>query len=150
MRDWTAEDRREAYEERAAIREYCGGYSRAEAETLARDEIRHLVGRNHPETSRQAAQSISGDLDVMREAVRNAIRLAGDAGMTCDEIEVKLNLSHQTVSARCSELHHKFRVIEPSGEKRPTRRGRPAQVYVIRADQPKQLDLVAGGDTRHY
>lgn len=36
--------------------------------------------------------------------IRHELELAGKNGMTCDELEVTLQMRHQTVSSRCSEL----------------------------------------------
>ena len=47
-------------------------------------------------------------------------------GATCDEIELALNISHQTASARCSEL--KASGLIHSIGIRPTRSGRGAAV----------------------
>lgn len=52
---------------------------------------------------------------------------AGDAGVTCDEIEAVTGLSD--VSARMNELARVGRV-RPSQERRPTRNGRSAIVWV--------------------
>jgi hypothetical protein len=61
---------------------------------------------------------------------------AGQAGATCDQLEVELGMSHQTCSARCSELlaiQWIYRKPFGSGyEKRKTRTGRHAAVLVHR------------------
>lgn len=48
-------------------------------------------------------------------------------GLTCDEIERKLHLSHQTASARVRELYLADQIIHHGT--RPTRSGRQARVY---------------------
>jgi DNA-binding transcriptional regulator GbsR (MarR family) len=53
-------------------------------------------------------------------------------GLTCDQIEQQLKLSHQTVSARLSELSGAECVIT-NGEIRVTRYGQHANVYVATA-----------------
>ncbi len=53
----------------------------------------------------------------------------GDA--TADELAVMLEMPHQTVSARMSELKRDER-IEDTGERRPTQLGRPAKVFKVR------------------
>lgn len=60
--------------------------------------------------------------------VLDRIQQAGLTGMTCDEVEVALGLSHQTCSARVNELNG-VGYIKVEG-KRPTRSGRNARVYV--------------------
>ena len=56
---------------------------------------------------------------------------------TCDEAEVALNLSHQSASARFSELKREGK-IEKCGV-RPTRSGCMAAVYVIKPPSFKDL-----------
>lgn len=46
MENYTEDELIEIYEERAAIREYDGGFSRKEAERLAYFDWRRLVGRS--------------------------------------------------------------------------------------------------------
>jgi predicted transcriptional regulator len=78
------------------------------------------------QTSLDAHASI--DTAALRFIVMRAIRESGDVGITCDEIEIMLDMRHQTASARIRELslQHRVRVIG----KRATRSGRMAQVYV--------------------
>ena len=78
-------------------------------------------------TSREAAQSVSEVTGKMRAAILQAIREAPN-GMTTDEIEIALGMSHQTASARVNELFHKYKAIYPAS-RRPTRSGRQAVVY---------------------
>lgn len=82
-------------------------------------------------TSEAAAESIKPDLQRLEKMVRDAIHAAGKDGMTCDEVEVKLNLSHQTASARCTTLKRSGE-IEDCGKRRATRSGRAAAVYISR------------------
>lgn len=69
----------------------------------------------------------------------------GRYGATCDEIEAATGLLHQTCSARMNDLMNEG-VIKPSGFKRSTRRGRPADVYCLAfvptAEAPKQSALL--------
>ena len=60
------------------------------------------------------------------DRIRNSPR-----GATCDDLELRLGVSHQTVSAAIRAMT-KAGMIVDSGEKRPTRTGRPARVYVRR------------------
>jgi predicted transcriptional regulator len=57
--------------------------------------------------------------------------LCGAGGATCSEIELATGLSHQTASARCSELKRDG-VLVASGERRPTQTGSMAAVLVIK------------------
>jgi len=62
----------------------------------------------------------------LRYKVLSTIKARGNA--TCDEIESLLDLSHQSCSARVTELKRDG-LIEDTGEKRLTRQGRKARVY---------------------
>lgn len=100
---------------------------------------KHLrqVGRPWPlpsasgsDTSADAATSMKGKAGAIRLEVLAFIRRRGDAGATADEVQVALSLTHQTGSARVSELANKFELIEDSGRRRKTRSGSKAAVYV--------------------
>lgn len=83
-------------------------------------------------TSTDAFASIQDKLGFLRGEVFKHIKLAGKAGMTCDEVEVESNMLHQTVGPRIKELRDRG-LIEDSGKKRPTRSERPAIVWVAKA-----------------
>lgn len=68
-------------------------------------------------------------MTVKREILELAIR--SPLGITCDETEIRLKRSHQTVSAAISEMVKKG-MIMPSGEYRSTRTGNKAKIYVRR------------------
>lgn len=57
------------------------------------------------------------------------LRQRGDQGATCEEIEHALGMSHQTASARISELR-RDEMIADSGRRRPTTSGRSARVHM--------------------
>lgn len=80
------------------------------------------------DTSREAAESIAKDTNRLRRLVLEEIRDGG--GLTCDECEERLNLRHQTCSARVHELMEAGR-IRDSGMRRKTRSGRNATVWVM-------------------
>ena len=82
------------------------------------------------DTSAAAAESARTKAPFLREQVRAAVA-AHPEGMTCDEAEVALGLSHQTCSARFNELVGRSEIVD-SGNRRPTRSGRKAIVYVVR------------------
>lgn len=63
--------------------------------------------------------------------VMDALFQAGGLGMTCDELEVELGMSHQTCSARCSELKRDGKVLTTT-RRRETRAGCPARVLMAR------------------
>lgn len=80
------------------------------------------------ETSVAAASSMKQASNTIREQVFDVIRLRG--GATDDELEVALQMRHQTVSARRRELVLLGRV-KPSGQRRITRSGRAAEVWTV-------------------
>lgn len=82
---------------------------------------------NAPETSRLAANAIE---PIVADLERRALSELEKGNLTCDELEMILRWSHQTASARLNRLRHK-RLIEDSGERRPTRTGRPAVVWRV-------------------
>ena len=92
----------------------------------------------HPEvpfsnrsTSLAAAHSIAMDLSSMESKVLGVVYRAEGQGVTCDEVEVAMGWSHQTVSARINGLMRK-EMIADSGFTRRTRSGRSAIVWVSR------------------
>jgi predicted HTH transcriptional regulator len=82
------------------------------------------------EQSTEARHSI--DASEIRKRVLDYIKQVGDAGVTCDELEQILELSHQTASARCSELKEQ-KLVDVRGT-RKTRSGRNAGVLIARRD----------------
>lgn len=84
--------------------------------------------------SKAAAESIERDTPRLRRLVREEI--AATDGLTCDEVEERLNLRHQTASARVHELMESGQ-IRDSGMRRKTRSGRTATVWVINALPPR-------------
>lgn len=82
------------------------------------------------ETSQEAAASVEDSAESMRARVKAYIGRMRSIGSTCDEVEVDLDMIHQTASARIRELFL-FGEIEKAGERRKTRRNRNAEVYVV-------------------
>ena len=80
------------------------------------------------DTSLEAAKRIVPHLTALASQVWETIKGESFLGATCDEIEKKLDLSHQTVSARIRELCLKKKIID-SGVRRTTRSGRRAIVW---------------------
>lgn len=80
------------------------------------------------DTSEAAADSIESTGSSMRYKVLAFIKRAGDRGATDDEVEVGLEMRHQTASARRRELVLSGHVHD-SGNRRPTRSGRGATVW---------------------
>ena len=77
------------------------------------------------DTSADAAKAIKPDVLTIRRKVFRALV----DGATCDEIEQTLELTHQTASARVRELAQAG-TIRDSGERRLTRSGRKAIVWI--------------------
>lgn len=67
-----------------------------------------------------------------RYKIIEKINEVGDA--TCSELEILLNLTHQTASARISELK-RDEIIKETGKKRLTQSGRPAHVYKLNEEK---------------
>lgn len=84
-------------------------------------------------TSEAAAESIQPDLQRLEKLVVDAVRARGPSGATSDEIEVLLNLPHQTVSARFAGLKKRGVLIETEAT-RKTRSGRAAGVYLAKSN----------------
>lgn len=85
-------------------------------------------------TSEAAARSMDAQLNELQNLVLNLVRAAGGAGVTCDEVEARLNLRHQTASARINELVRKGKIVD-AGKRRKTRSGRAATVWIVRTTE---------------
>lgn len=81
------------------------------------------------ETSRDAAISMLPHTHTLRRKVYELIKGRGERGITCDEVEVLLDLRHQTASARIRELYLQ-KLIARTGRRRITRSGRGADIYI--------------------
>lgn len=86
---------------------------------------------NATDTSQAAAASVANDTETVRNHVWSYVRSTGLLGATCDDVEQRLGLRHQTASARLWELNHKLGLIGDSGRRRPTTTGRRAIVWVL-------------------
>lgn len=87
---------------------------------------------SNPTTSHDAAVQIKPEAATLRARVLDTIKAAGDSGATDDEIEQATGLVHQTASARRRELALGGKIVD-SGQRRPTRSGRKAIVWVLSA-----------------
>lgn len=83
------------------------------------------------ETSRAAAVSVKNKVPAMKEVVLKEIQMSGSVGFTCEELEARLGMKHQTVSARVRGLFIDG-VIQDIGIKRNTSSGRKAVAWVAR------------------
>ena len=84
---------------------------------------------SEPTTSLEAAVSLAARVHTMRGRVLELIASRGALGATDDEIEVSLDMRHQTASARRRELVLNGSIVF-SGMKRKTRSRRNAQVWI--------------------
>lgn len=95
------------------------------------------------DTSQEAAASIEPHLTELQMRVLECIARAKSRfsfsvhracerhpGLTCQEVETKTGLDHQTVSPRILELR-RMGLIEDSGHRRKTRSGRNAIVWRV-------------------
>jgi len=73
---------------------------------------------------------LTPDLSDMKRRIYLYIMSWRDHGATCDEIEVALDLRHQTASARINEMAASKR-LRNSGRTRLTRGARRAIVWVV-------------------
>jgi hypothetical protein len=86
------------------------------------------------DTSTAAADSLDDNLlSRLRAQIFTIIDLR-PRGATCDEIEIALNLRHQTASARVRELALGGLIFD-TGQRRSTRSGRSARVYRPRRER---------------
>lgn len=83
------------------------------------------------DTSKEAAEKMEPHLGRLQGDVLSHIRSCADYGATDDEIEIHLQLSHQTASARRRELVLAD-LIEDSGDRRRTRSNRKATVWIAK------------------
>lgn len=89
-----------------------------------------------PITSQQAAESMT---NIGPLAYKVLINIATtEHGLTCDEIEKMMDGKHQTISARVNELRDKG-WIKDSGQRRPTRSGRNAIVWIPSYEASNQM-----------
>jgi hypothetical protein len=101
-------------------------------------------------TSDMAAAQIVPASGQIRGYIYDYITSRGPLGATSQEVETALGIVAQTVTPRVLELR-KMGLVYPSGEFRPTRSGRKAQVWVTCSPEPSQkpsnglLGIVADG-----
>lgn len=89
-----------------------------------------LPGHRGVETSVAASQSLAPKLGRLQAAAEQAIRLAGAAGLTADELAAHLKMDRWSIQPRTSELKRLGR-IRDSGQRRPNLSGKAAIVWVI-------------------
>jgi hypothetical protein len=86
-------------------------------------------GHRGVDTSVAAADAMAPKLGRLQVMAAEAIRDAGDHGLTADELAARLDLSRWSIQPRTSELKRKG-VIRDSGQRRPNETGKLAIVWV--------------------
>jgi hypothetical protein len=106
--------------------------------------------QQHSATSIAASEAFQPHQQTARERVRLHIVGCGEYGCTRDEIEVALEMPHQTATARVKELLAR-REIRETTRQRPTRSGRLAFVLVaVVPDEGAQPVLLEAPVKRVY
>ena len=84
----------------------------------------------HVQTSVESRDAMDGSHKSNRwkQIIFENVCLSGTHGMTCDEIEVKLGVRHQTASCFISVLKASGAIVA-TGATRPARSGRNVTVY---------------------
>jgi len=82
------------------------------------------------DTSHEAFRKTKSGQKALRTLVYNAFLRAGDEGRTSKEVELELQRSHESVSARVHELLRQGFLV-PSGQTRKNPSGMMAQVLVV-------------------
>jgi hypothetical protein len=90
-----------------------------------------MLHQSHSPTSHAAALSIEPNAGSLRAAVLEAIRGATD-GLTDEEMQAMMEMNPSTQRPRRVELV-RGGFVEDSGRQRPTRSGRGAVVWVVKA-----------------
>lgn len=88
--------------------------------------VKKIKEARRDQTQHRKAANVAG---VTCLAILDRIRGAS-FGLTCDDLEAQLGLTHQNCSARVHELE-KSGKIKASGTRRKTRSGRTARVFVL-------------------
>ena len=77
------------------------------------------TGKNHPDTSRKAANRVSEKVVRLRREVITVIKEAGSRGLTAAEVATLLGKDKNSTSPRITELKN-YGMIRDSGWRRPT------------------------------
>lgn len=92
--------------------------------------------RTRWDTMDEAHAGAQASLPEVLRIVHDALR---EVPQTCDELEVSLGRTHQSVSPALHRLRE-IGMIEPSGIKRMTRSNRPAIVWRVREASPQPTE----------
>ena len=96
----------------------------------------HSPGHRGIDTSIEAAADLAPSLGRMQRLVTQAIREAGESGLTSDEAAESAGLNRYTVRARTAELRA-LKVIVDSKQRRLNVSGKRARVYVLAEYAPE-------------
>jgi hypothetical protein len=89
-------------------------------------------GSKGGETSVEAAEAMQPHCGRLQALALDAIREAGEHGLTTDELAARLGIEQRAIQPRTSELRHKS-LIGDSGLRRRNDSGKRAIVWVDRA-----------------
>lgn len=98
------------------------------------------------DTSQAAASAVASVARQLRFRVLAEIQSRGADGLTCDEIELRMDLKHQTASARVNELMEEGLIVD-SQQRRATRSGCKAVVWVVASELTAPLKWAGGKRT---
>lgn len=87
-------------------------------------------GHRNIDTSVAAAEAIEPKLGRLQKMAEEAIRSAGERGLTADELAMRLGMDRWSVQPRTSELRRKG-FIRDSGRRRLNATGKRAIVWVM-------------------
>jgi predicted transcriptional regulator len=105
------------------------------AEYYLGDGYPNSAGFTEPTTSRAAAEAINATLTVRQREVIDAMRDAGDLGLTADETAAKIGRDVLAVRPRLTELGKHKGLIEKTGERRRNESNLLASVWRLRKEQ---------------
>lgn len=94
---------------------------------MTQQDLFDICARNHGGNTESITAHERTRTNKLRDRGRILDMLRKDGPMTCDEVEQHLGMSHQTASARMSEMKMSGH-IKPCGKK-PTRTGCTAQAW---------------------
>ena len=88
-------------------------------------------GHRNVDTSIAAANALAPKLGRLQRLAENAIRKAGQYGLTADELAARLGMDRWSIQPRTSELRRKG-LIRDSGLRRPNATGKQAIVWIAK------------------
>lgn len=89
----------------------------------------HGPGFRDVDTSRKAADEIAPRVGRLQQVVLDAIKRAGNHGLTTNELADKLRISRDSIQPRTTELCHLGLIVD-SGHRRQNFNGKSAKVWM--------------------